>query len=162
MKHEDGFPHPDARRYTNFETEERQTMRSGVRKAKKTLADQLAGGVNALRDLASDLADAVESLSEGRPPRIEELTLADVIGFFVDNKEKTREAVAGAILRDREAIPHGDRDPAEGAYLVHLLFLDRDGRPLITARDPRRSYLAKRFDAELAAAFGTNNIVIFN
>jgi hypothetical protein len=127
-------------------------MHSGMRKAKKSLADQLAGGVSALRDLAGDLADVLHSLAEGRPPRIEELTMADVIGFFVDNKGAAAGAVAGAILRESEGV----------SYLVHLFYLDSDGQPLIRERDPRRSYLAGQLDAELAKAFGGNNIVIFN
>lgn len=134
-------------------------MHSGIRKARQSLADQLSGGVNALRDLAGDLGEVLQSLSEGRPPAIEELTLSDVIGFFVDNKGKAPDAVAGVILREREAAKPG---PVEDGYLVHLLFIDRDGQPLIKAHDPRRAYFAARLDAELTAAFSTNNIVIFN
>jgi hypothetical protein len=134
-----------------------------MRKAKKTLADQLAGGVNALRELADDLGDVLQSLAEGRPPRIDELTMADVVGFFVDNKGAAVNAVAGAILRDPEgARGNAEQDAAETECLVHLFFLDSDGQPLIRARDPRRTYLAGRLDDELAGAFGTNNIVIFN
>jgi hypothetical protein len=137
-------------------------MHSGIRKARKSLADQLSDGVNALRDLTGDLADVLQSLSEGRPPAIEELALSDVIGFFVDNKGKAAGSAAGVILREREAAETEKREPAKDGYLVHLLFLDRDGQPLVKARDPRRAYFAARFDPELTAAFGTNNIVIFN
>jgi hypothetical protein len=138
-------------------------MHSGMRKAQKSLAGQLAGGVSSLRDLAGDLADALHSLAEGRPPRIEELTMTDVVGFFVDNKGAASAAVAGVVLRGSDE-PAGRHDPQvpEAEYLVHLFFLDSEGRPLITARDPRRTYLTPRFDDELAAAFGANNIVIFN
>jgi len=140
-------------------------MHSGMRKAKKSLADQMASGVNSLRDLAGDLADALQSLADGRPPRIEELTMADAVGFFVDNKGAASEAVAGAILRDGEKaeVPRArDGEVPESGYLVHMFFLDSDGRPLLRAHDPRRTYLAARFDAELARAFGSNHIVIFN
>jgi X-X-X-Leu-X-X-Gly heptad repeat protein len=138
-------------------------MHSGMRKAQKSLAGQLASGVNSLRDLAGDLADAVHSLAEGRPPRIEELTMTDVVGFFVGNKGAAPAAAAGVILRGNDQ-PAGRHDPdaAEAVYLVHLFFLDSGGQPLITAGDPRRTYLTPRFDDELAAAFGANNIVIFN
>jgi hypothetical protein len=137
-------------------------MRAGMRKATKTLADQLAGGVNALRDLAGDLADVVQSLSEGRPPRIDELTMPDVVGFFVDHKKTSPAAVAGVIIREREETrANQDQAAPQAEYLVHLFFLDNDGQPLIGDRHPRRAYLAGRLDDELARAFGTNNIVIF-
>jgi hypothetical protein len=138
-------------------------MHSGMRKAKKSLAEQLAGGVNSLRDLAGDLADALQSFSEGRPPRIEELTMADAVGFFVDSKETVPEAVAGTVLRlPGESGGRRTHDVPEPEYLVHLFFLDSEGKPLIAAHHPRRAYHTPRFDAELAAAFGVNNIVIFN
>jgi hypothetical protein len=137
-------------------------MHSGMRKARESLADQVSGGVNALRDLAGDLADVLQSLAEGRPPTIEELALSDVVGFFVENKGKAPDAVAGVVLREREAAGPEKRTTSEGGYLMHLVFLGRDGRPLIKARDPRRTYFATRLDGELTAAFGTNNIVIFN
>jgi hypothetical protein len=147
---------------TTVDPEERRHMHSGMRKAKKTLADQLAGGVNALRDLAGDLADALQSLSEGRPPRIEELTMPDVVGFFVDNKKASPEAVAGVIIRDpEETRSNKDQAATQVEYLVHLFFLDNDGQPLIGDRRPMRAYLARRFDEELTRAFGTNDIVIF-
>jgi hypothetical protein len=132
-----------------------------MRKAKQALAQQAAGGVSAFRELASELAEAFQAISDGRPPRIEELTMADVVSFFVEHRDSVPEAEAAAILRDRT---EGERphDPEAGHYLVHLFFLDSEGRPLITGRQPKRSYLTRRFDAELAAAFGTNNIVIFN
>jgi hypothetical protein len=89
--------------------------------------------------------------------------MADVVGFLVDNKEKAADAVAGAILRIPEEGRTGqDLAAAETEYLLHLFFLDSEGRPLITGREPRRSYLAGRIDVELAQAFGANNIVIFN
>jgi hypothetical protein len=133
-----------------------------MRKARKSLAEQLAGGIDSLRDLAGDLSDALYALAEGRPPRIDELTMADAVSFFVDNKGNTPEAVAGVILRVRDE-PRGRRDPdvSEAEYLVHLFFLDNEGQPLITSRDPRRTYLTSRFDGELAAAFGANSIIIF-
>jgi hypothetical protein len=138
-------------------------MHSGMRKAKRSLADQITGGVSSMRDLAGDLTDAFQSLVEGRPPEIEELTMADAIRFFVNSKGAAPDAVAGAILRvsDKPSGGDGQSVPEEG-QLVHLFFLNSEGRPLITAGDPRRTYLASRFDAELAGAFGTNNIVIFN
>ncbi len=136
-------------------------MHSGMRKAKKSLAEQLSGGVNSLRDLTGDLIDAVQSLSEGRPPRIEELAMTDVVGFFVSNKGTVTDAEAGAILRVSDGPRVRDQEVPETEYLVHLFFLDSEGQPLIKARDPRRTYLTSRFDAELAAAFGANNIVVF-
>jgi hypothetical protein len=138
-------------------------MHSGIRKAGKNLANQSAASVNTIRELAGDLADALTAISEGRPPRIEELTMADVVGFFVDQRVQVPEATAAAILRDRQATAASAGQDAHGdEYLVHLFFLDRDGRPLVKGGRPWRSYLTRRFDGELGGAFGTNNIVIFN
>jgi hypothetical protein len=136
-------------------------MNLGMRKAKQTLAQQAAGGVNALRDLASELAEVFQAISEGRPPRIEELAMADVVGFFVDHRDSVPEAEAAAIVRDQAKA--GAPQEADGVeYTVHLFFLDCEGRPLIKGNQPKRSYLTRRFDAELAGAFGANDIIIFN
>jgi hypothetical protein len=136
-------------------------MPSAMRKARQSVTEQVTGGVNALQALAGELADALAALAEGRPPQIEELTMADVVGFFVEHRKSVPEAAAAAILRDQP----DSASPAAGdgtGYLVHLFFLDKDGRPMIDGRQPKRAYLARQFDNELVNAFGTNNIIIFN
>jgi hypothetical protein len=138
-------------------------MHSGMRKANRKLAEQSAASVNAIRELVGDLADTFEAMAGGRPPRIDELTMPDVVGFFVDKRGKVPEANAAAVLRDRRRAGTSDDEDSGGEeYLVHLFFLDSEGRPLIQGDRPRRAYLTRRFDGELTRAFGANNIVIFN
>ena len=139
-------------------------MNVGLRKATKSLANQAAAGFGTILELAGDLSEALQALSQGRAPRIEELTMRDVVGFFVAEKGKVPDAAAAAVLRDPKAAaaPPAGQDPGASEYLVHLFFLDNDGRPLIEGDTPWRSYLTRDFDSELAKAFGANNVVIFN
>lgn len=126
-----------------------------IRKNKKDLIQPVINAVSQLPELTGELAEALKAMAERRPPRIEELTMADAVSFFVENRGSIPEAEAGVILRDKT-------DSDTGEYSVHLFFLDSDGRPLIGRHRPARTYLTQRFDAELADTFRTNNVVIFN
>jgi hypothetical protein len=162
VKYERRLRHTDLRDKNTANPRRRQLMNSGMRKAGRKLAEQSAASVDAIRELAGDLSDALQAISDGRAPRIDELTMPDVVGFFVDKRKDVPAATAAAILRDGPEGARGGRDSGEDEYLVHLFFLDSEGRPLIRGNQPRRSYLTRRFDGELTRAFGDNNIVIFN
>lgn len=136
-------------------------MPSSMRKAKQGIAQQVTVGATALQALAGELADVFAAWAEGRPPQLDELAMTDVIGFFVEHRKSVPAATAAAILRDRPESTSAAAHDATG-YLVHLFFLDKDGRPLIDGRQPKRAYLVGNLDSELTAAFGTNNIIIFN
>ncbi len=136
-------------------------MHPAMRKAKQGVAQQIAGGIGQVQALAGELADAFQAMAEGRPPRIEELAMADVVGFFVEHRKSVPEAEAAAILRElRDS--EKQTDPGHAEHLVRLFFLDKNGRPLLRPHQPTREYLVRQFDSELAGAFGTNNIVIFS
>ncbi len=133
-------------------------MHPSMRKAKQSIAGQVTGGISQLQALAGELAHAFQAMAEGRPPRIDELAMADVVGFFVEHRESVPDAEAAAILRE----PSTRENSSDPEYLVRLFFLDKEGRPLIGTRQPNRAYLTQRFDGELASAFGANDIVIFS
>ncbi|MFR9795175.1 hypothetical protein ACL02U_04600 [Streptomyces sp. MS06] len=139
-------------------------MHVGLRKATKSLVDQTAVSIATIRELAGDLVDALQALSQGRAPHIDELTMPDVVRFFVESKGAVPDAAAAAVLRHHEGSAAQSAGEGRGPdeYLVHLFFLDDAGRPLIEGDQPWRSYLTQSFDGELARAFGGNNVVIFN
>jgi hypothetical protein len=113
------------------------------------------------RALGGGLGDCIQAVAKGRPPRVAKLTMADVVGFFVAHRSSAAAAEAAAIVRD-QANPGPQPHPDGTGHLVHLFFLDKEGRPLLGAHGPARTYLAQQFDDELAAAFGSNNVVIFS
>lgn len=104
--------------------------------------------------LGERLDEALGALREARPPRMDSLSLADVIAFFVDHRADAPDATASAIIRKS----HGDE------YLVTLAYLDNEGRPLVGRHDdaPHRAYLVERFDEELADTFGGKDVIIFH
>jgi hypothetical protein len=131
-----------------------------MNKARQIGAQQVADSAGQIRELVGSMGDAIQALAKGRPPRVEKLTMADVVGFFVEHRSSAIGAQAAAIVRDQANRGPQPTDAAE--CLVHLFFLDKEGRPLAGARAPARAYLARRLDDELASAFGSNNVVIFN
>ncbi|WP_037677966.1 hypothetical protein [Streptomyces griseus] len=114
----------------------------------------LEQGVQRLRAKNDELGQVWSALREGRPPRIDTLTLEQVVTFFVDNKGSVPDATAGAAVRRAE----GD------GYLVHLVYLDAQGQPLLDGGRgaPTRSYLADRLDEELAEAFGAHDALLLS
>ena len=93
-------------------------------------------------------------VQSGQPVYGTRLTLEDAFQFFEENKGQSPLAASGAIVRS------ADQD---GTW-IFLIFLDRDGTPLITGpmAAPVGSYLIQALDPELAAAFGSKNVIVIN
>jgi hypothetical protein len=110
--------------------------------------------ISHLKELGRRLGNVWADLLSERPPRIGMLRLDEVIKFFAENRPKNSLAAAGAVLRRRQ----------DSGYLVHLLFLDLDGNPLISGPQsaPIRSYTVTEFDDDLASAFGDNDLVLLS
>ncbi|MEZ0094079.1 hypothetical protein [Streptacidiphilus sp. EB129] len=115
----------------------------------------LAQGVSRLREKNQELTDVWSALRERRPPTIDTLTYEQVVAFFVSERPPTPDVRAGAAVRRVE----------DGQQVVHLVFLDTRGRPMLGGLHgpaaPSRSYQVIRMDDELADAFGDKDVLLF-